>query len=70
MRLPLKSHLLSGNSISGCKGTHFFCNNQIFSAFFQEEPIETAPQTPRDGTSRPSRRHLVPFEVPPRRKII
>ena len=34
MRLSLKSHLLSGTLISGCKGTHFFPNSQTFRSFF------------------------------------
>ena len=32
--MPLKSHLLSGNEFSGCKGTAFFSFRQIFSPVF------------------------------------
>ena len=34
--MPLKSHLLSGNEFSGCKGTAFFSFRQIFSPVFCE----------------------------------
>ena len=32
--MPLKSHLLSDNEFSGCKGTAFFSFRQIFSPVF------------------------------------
>ena len=47
-RLPLKSHLLNGSFyFSGCKGTHFFPNSQIFHLLFFVETVPLQSVTAR-----------------------